>query len=87
MNRVETRSCAALWPIALQRNAEPEDLAGGDQLSRLCHHVRRDVVQRPEFIIRTPFAPIAHRQRDLVQLSFLLLHLFRCHQSLAFLHR
>src|SRR5262249_48006578 len=62
MDGVEALPSAALWTVALEWNAQGKDFAHCNELTRLRNFLRGDVVQRPNFIIRAPFAPVAHLQ-------------------------
>ena len=64
MDGVKALPGATLWTVPLEWNAQGKDFTRCDELTRLRNFLRGDVVQRANLIIRAPFAPVAHLQRQ-----------------------
>ena len=49
---------AGLRPVAVERNAEREDLAAADQRGRPHDVGRRHMIERPDLVVGAPAAPV-----------------------------
>src|SRR5207244_11252321 len=70
VDRVEALAGAALRPLALERNAEREDLAGRRQPTGRRDRVGCDEVQRAALVVRPPPTPVAPLHRELAESLF-----------------
>src|SRR5205085_8955247 len=70
VDRIEALPRAALRPFAIERDAEREHFPRGREATRGGDALRRDVVQRPDLVVRAPLPPVTHRKGDLPQRFF-----------------
>src|ERR1043166_4529982 len=70
VNGVKALPGAALRAVALEGNTAGKDFPGRDQPTLLGNLLRGDVVQRTNLVLRAPFPPVAHLQRQFPQSLF-----------------
>src|SRR5712671_2842566 len=88
VDRVETPAeQAGLRAVAVERNAEREDLAGADQLGRIGDVLGRDVIEGADLVVLAPAAPVRQLLGRLFDRGFSDLDVHRTISSILFVSR